>query len=133
MIWLPDGNVLIALTIRAHAEHQRALGWLNALREPFATCSVSQGTLLRMHMHLAQDHSADAAWKALAGIEAHPLHVYWDTDLPYRDVPHRLIQGHRQVTDAWLGGACPAQWRQGGDPGQGNGGHVSRRGGADLT
>lgn len=102
MIWLPDGNVLVALTVRAHAEHQRAMQWLNALSEPFATCSVSQGTLVRMHMHLALDHSAGAAWKALAGIEAHPLHIYWDTDLPCREVPHRLLQGHRQVTDAWL-------------------------------
>lgn len=102
MIWLPDGNVLVALTVRTHAEHQRAMQWLNALSEPFATCSVSQGTLVRMHMHLAIDRSAAAAWKAVAGVEAHPLHVYWDTDLPYRDVPHRLLQDHRQVTDAWL-------------------------------
>ena len=27
---------------------------------------------------------------------------YWADDLPYREVPHRQIQGHRQVTDAWL-------------------------------
>jgi predicted nucleic acid-binding protein len=102
MIWLPDGNVLIALMIKSHAAYARATHWLDALSEPFATCSVSQGTLVRLHMHLAQDQSADAAWRALAEIEAHPQHVYWDGDLPYRTVPHRQIQGHRQVTDAWL-------------------------------
>jgi predicted nucleic acid-binding protein len=53
-------------------------------------------------MHLAIDTSAAAAWKALAGVEAHPLHEYWGDDLPYREVPNRQIQGHRQVTDAWL-------------------------------
>lgn len=102
MIWLPDGNVLIALMIKSHAANLRATFWLDALSEQFATCSVSQGTLVRMHMHLAQDQSSDAAWSALSKIEAHPKHVYWDTDLPYSRVPHRQIQGHRQVTDAWL-------------------------------
>lgn len=102
MIWLPDGNVLIALMIKSHAAYGRATQWLDALNEPFATCSVSQGTLVRLHMHLAKDQSSDAAWKALAEIEAHPQHVYWDGDLPYSNVPHRQIQGHRQVTDAWL-------------------------------
>ncbi len=102
MIWLPDGNVLIALMIKNHAAHLRSTRWLGALSESLATCSVSQGTLVRLHMHLAQDQSSGAAWRALAEIEAHPQHVYWDGDLPYREVPHRQIQGHRQVTDAWL-------------------------------
>jgi len=72
------------------------------MSDRFATCSVTQGTLLRLHMKLAADTSAAAAWAVLADFEAHPLHDYWDDDLPYREVPHRLLQGHRQVTDAWL-------------------------------
>lgn len=102
MIWMPDGNVLVALVVKDHAHHHRALSWLDGITERFVTCAVTQGTLLRMHMMFAKDGSAGAAWKALSGIEAHPLHDYLVDDLPYREVAHRQIQGHRQVTDAWL-------------------------------
>jgi predicted nucleic acid-binding protein len=30
------------------------------------------------------------------------LHDYLADDLPYREVPYHQLQGHRQVTDAWL-------------------------------
>ncbi|MGV3663422.1 MAG: PIN domain-containing protein [Prosthecobacter sp.] len=102
MIWLPDGNVLIAVSLKGHADHVRCVDWLDRITDRFATCAVTQGTLLRLHMCLAHDKSAIAAWKALAGVESHPLHDYWDDDLPYRMVPYRQIQGHRQITDAWI-------------------------------
>lgn len=102
MTWFVDGNLLAAYVLAGHPHHAQAEAWFDQLTERFATCSVTQGTLLRLHMHLAINKSAAAAWQALAGIEAHPLHDYWSDDLPYREVPHRQIQGHRQVTDAWL-------------------------------
>ena len=102
MIWLVDGNILLAYVVDTLSEHKRAVRWFDSLTEPFATCPVTQGTLLRLHMKFAEDHSSTAAWKALEGFEAHPTHVYWPDDLPYGLVPHRQIQGHRQVTDAWL-------------------------------
>lgn len=102
MIWLVDGNILAAYVLSGHPFHATAVEWFRQLNDRFATCSVTQGTLLRLHMKVAIDGTAAAAWKALAGVEAHPLHDYWDDDLPYRLVPHPLIQGHRQVTDAWL-------------------------------
>lgn len=102
MIWLVDGNVLLAYAVDTHPQHQRAARWFDALTELFATCAVTQGTLLRLHMKFAIDQSAIAAWNTLKGFEVHPLHVYWPDDLPYSLVPHRQIQGHRQVTDAWL-------------------------------
>jgi toxin-antitoxin system PIN domain toxin len=102
MIWLLDGSVLAAHVLSGHPEHSRAEAWFYRLQDSFATCPVTQGTLLRLHVHLAIDKSASAAWKALEGVESHPLHRYWADDLPYREVPHRQIQGHRQVTDAWL-------------------------------
>lgn len=98
MTWLLDGNVLAAVSMSGHPHHQKASAWLHALSGRFATCSVTQGTLLRLHMCLAADTSAAAAWKALEGIEAHPLHDYWDDDLPYRDVDTAGLSGHRQVT-----------------------------------
>lgn len=102
MIWLVGGNILLVYVVDTHPEHKRAVRWFGGLTEPFATCSVTQGTLLRLHMKFAADHSAAVAWKALEGFELHPQHRYWTDDLPYRVVPHRLLQGHRQVTDAWL-------------------------------
>ena len=103
MTWLLDGNVLVALRLPSHDFHARARRWFSETSpDPFATCSVTQGTLIRLHMHQASNRSAAAAWRALAEIEAHPRHVYWDDDLPYRDGPPAVLQGPRQITDAWL-------------------------------
>lgn len=102
MMWLVDGNVLAAYCLSRHPDHARAAYWFDKLAGRFSTCSVTQGTLVRLHMRFAIDKTPAAAWRALAGIEAHPLHDYWDDDLPYRTVPHTPLQGHRQVTDAWL-------------------------------
>lgn len=102
MIWLADGNLLAAYVLSGHPHHAHAERWFDQLTDRFATCSVTQGTLLRLHMRLAIDKSSAAAWRALEEIEAHPLHDYWSDDLPYREVPHRSMQGHRQVTDAWI-------------------------------
>ena len=102
MIWLVDGNLLAAYVLSGHPHHALAERWFDQLTDRFATCSVTQGILLRLHMRLAIDKSSTAAWCALAEIEAHILHDYWADDLPYSEVPHRLMQGHRQVTDAWL-------------------------------
>lgn len=102
MIWLPDGNVLIALVLKTHQDHARARTWFCNIACRFATCSVTQGTLMRLHMMLAQDKSAKAAWQALRGVETEVLHDYIGDDLPYREVPHEKLQGHRQVTDAWI-------------------------------
>ena len=102
MIWLADGNLLAAYVLSGHPHHDQVERWFDNLTDRFATCSVTQGTLLRLHMRLAIDKSPAAAWRALAEIEAHVLHDYWSDDLSYRDVPYWLMQGHRQVTDAWL-------------------------------
>jgi hypothetical protein len=102
MTWLLDGNVLAALMIDTHIHHRAARRWLDSHDDAFASCCISQGALLRVHMTMAADHSAGAAWKSLAAFEAHPRHVYWDDGFGYRGVPHRHLQGPKQVTDAWL-------------------------------
>ncbi len=101
-MWLVDGNVLLSSLIDTHPHHSRAEKWFENLSDRFATCSVTQGTLLRLHMKFANDTSARAAWKVHAGIEANPLHDYISDDLPYREVPHEKLHAHRQVTDAWI-------------------------------
>lgn len=100
--WLLDGNVLVALVLDQHAFHRRVKRWLEPLGEPFATCPITQGTLLRLHMKLASDPSPAAAWAVLGRIVADPLHVFWNDGFSYLEVDHSLLQGPRQVTDGWL-------------------------------
>ena len=102
MTWLLDGNLLVALAIDSHIHHERALRWFDSMSEPFATCAVTEGTLLRLHMRFAADKSAAAAWKALDAIHATEGHEFWDNGFSYRAVPHDALGNAAQVTDAWL-------------------------------
>jgi len=101
--WLLDGNVLVALLIDSHVHHDRVHRWFATLRrDRFATCVLTQGTLLRVHMQTAVDGSAAAAWRSLSEVAAHPKHEWWGDSLNFLKVPHRNLQGSAQVTDAWL-------------------------------
>ena len=102
MTWLLDGNVLVALAIETHEHHRRALRWFDRENAPFATCLLTQGTLLRVHMTVSPDPSPAAAWAALRAVVDHPDHVYWNDAFSYLELPHRPLQGPKQVTDAWL-------------------------------
>jgi predicted nucleic acid-binding protein len=101
MIWLLDGNVLAALAVTTHEHHRRAHHWFGGGKS-FATCTITQGTLLRVHMLMAQDQSAISAWSVLNEIELMPGHEFWDEGFSYSEVAHRFLQGPKQVTDAWL-------------------------------
>lgn len=100
--WLLDGNVLAALVLAGHEHHGRAHRWFERQGGWFATCVVTQGTLLRVHMAFASDPSPRAAWKALSAVVGHPDHVYWDDGTSYLEVPHGTLRGPKQITDAWL-------------------------------
>ena len=103
MTWLLDGNVLVALQLDSHVHHDRVHRWFASIRrDRFATCIITQGTLLRVHMKTAADGSAAAAWQALRDVTAHPKHQWWGHELNFLSVPHRHLQGSTQVTDAWL-------------------------------
>ncbi|MCC6622431.1 MAG: PIN domain-containing protein [Deltaproteobacteria bacterium] len=102
MTWLLDGNVLVALTVDSHLHHDTATRWFHARRRRFATCVITAGTLLRVHMTVAEDRSASAAWATLEAVMAMPSHEAWGDPLSFIDVPHRHLQGPKQVTDAWL-------------------------------
>ena len=81
MIWLFDGNVLTALVLEGHVHHGRVKQWMTARSgtdDSFATCAITQGTLLRLHMMFASDTRAAVAWRSLAALEAHPRHVFWN-------------------------------------------------------
>ena len=102
MSLLLDGNILTAFVIDTHVHHQRVKEWFGRLSEEFATCVITQGTLPRLHMQLASDTSARAAWAALDRVRNHPRHVFWPETFGYEGVQITRVQGHRQVTDAWL-------------------------------
>lgn len=100
-ITLLDGNVLVALVTSSHVHHLPAQRWFASGDQPFATCPITQGTLLRLLMRLGE-MSADTAVAVLAGVTAHPRHRFWPDDLDYAQVALRGVLGHRQVTDAYL-------------------------------
>ncbi len=108
---LLDGNVLVSLVIETHVHHARARRWFRSFRSHFATCVITQGTFLRVHMTLAQDATAQAAWDILEAVTQHPRHVYWEEAFDYASVSFGKLQGPKQVTDAWLAEA--ARRRQG--------------------
>ena len=100
MTVLLDANVLIALLVDDHVHHAAAENWFAGLDGTFATCPVTQGSLLRLLIREGQP--AATARAILAGTTAHPQHEFWPDDLPYTDVPVQGVIGHRQVTDAYL-------------------------------
>ncbi len=103
MTWLLDGGVLVAWVLVDHPHHGRIRCWLATVAgDRLATCPVTEGTLLRLHMQLARDPSATAAWAVLASIRAHPRHVFWPDNFSYLELDPTRLTGHRQVTDSWL-------------------------------
>ena len=101
-MWLLDGNVLVALAIDTHEFHERVRRWFDSQSEPFATCAITEGTLLRVHMKLAENRSAAAAWSVLEAIHSMPDHLFWNDGFSYCEVSFSGLTGLKQVTDAWL-------------------------------
>lgn len=102
MSWLLDGNVIVALLIDTHPHYQRATTWFSTLVDHVVTCAVTEGTYLRLHMQMAADRSAGAAWQSLADFQTNPWHRFIDDGFSYEQIPNKGIRGHKQVTDAWL-------------------------------
>ncbi len=101
VVHLLDGNVLVALVSPSHVHHAAAEQWFVATDEPFATCPITQGTLLRILMNLGQLDAASSL-SVLHQLVAHPRHQFWPDVLGYPDISWRGVVGHRQVTDAYL-------------------------------
>jgi uncharacterized protein len=97
---LLDANVLIALLVDDHVHHAAAENWFAGFTGNFATCPVTQGSLMRLLIREGQP--AAAARALLIQTAVNPRHEFWPDDLPYTDVAVQGIVGHRQVTDAYL-------------------------------
>lgn len=99
MTVLLDANVLIALTVTEHVHHELAEEWYSERSEPFATCPLTQGALVRFL--LRSGATAREAIGVVDGLRTADGHAFWPDDRGY-DVDMRAVVGHRQVTDAYL-------------------------------
>jgi len=103
MTWLLDGNVLVAMSLNGHPHHHRVHAWLATVRkDKFATCPVTEGTLLRLHMQQANDKTPGAAWIVLSDLHAHTKHTFWPDNFSYTEISPTRLTDHRQITDSWL-------------------------------
>jgi toxin-antitoxin system PIN domain toxin len=100
---LLDGNVLHALIDEAHIHHAPTRHWFSHSSTSFATCPITQGTLLRLVMRLG-GQGIEQALALLDVVTAHPRHHFWPDVIPYQRVQWQGVMGYRQVTDAYLAG-----------------------------
>jgi uncharacterized protein len=100
---LLDGNVLIALSDTNHVHFDRAERWFAGIgRGLFATCSITQGTILRHLLRQRIVANGREAMQVLSLFLAHPAHRFWSEQPGYEQVDWNGVLGHRQVTDAYL-------------------------------
>lgn len=97
---LLDSNVLIALVVVDHVHHDATEAWFADLAEPYATCPITQGALIRLLVR--HGATAEQARRVLAGVSAAEAHEFWPDELGYGQVAMTGVIGHRQVTDAYL-------------------------------
>lgn len=100
MTTLLDGNVLIALAFPEHVHASRAQRWLASINDSFATCPITQGTLVRFVIR--EGHGVATATSLLTRISHLPKHVFWPDSIGYDSVRLDGVLGHAQVTDAYL-------------------------------
>ena len=99
---LLDGNILVALAYPPHVQHQTAREWFGRHTAPFATCPITQGTLVRMLLNFRAVPRTEDALAVLRGFVDHPRHCFWQDTLDYLHVDMKGVMGHKQVTDAYL-------------------------------
>ncbi len=100
MTALLDANVLVALVVSEHVHHDFAAEWLSASDTEFATCPITQGSLVRFLVGMGQ--SAAAARDVVSAVEAADRHEFWPDSVSFADVEFAGVMSHRQVTDAYL-------------------------------
>ena len=97
---LLDANVLIALVVAEHVHRDASAQWLAESQADFATCPITQATLVRFLLRSGQP--AGSARDVVRAVGASELHNFWPDDVSFADVEVKGIVGRRQVTDAYL-------------------------------
>jgi hypothetical protein len=78
---LLDGNLPVALVDESHVHHVQSRSWFLQLTGGFATCPITQGTLLRLMMRVS-GLGADQATALLMALPRHSRHHFWPDSLP---------------------------------------------------
>jgi toxin-antitoxin system PIN domain toxin len=97
---LLDANVLIALVVSDHVHHDAAENWFAALDDSFATCPITQGSLVRLLIR--QGQNAEEARAVVIALTHSPRHEFWPDSISFTDFELHGVIGHRQVTDGYL-------------------------------
>lgn len=97
--YLLDANVLIALTVTEHVDHDRASAWAGGV-DGFAVCPIVEGALVRFLVRIGE--RASATQELLRRLADRPGYEFWPDSLSYARAELDAVQGHRQVTDAYL-------------------------------
>ncbi len=100
MAVLLDSNVLIALIVEDHVHHQGAENWFKNSHEKFATCPITQGSLIRFLIREGQESAI--ASDVLTSICSNPRHEFWKDEIEFTEFDLKPISGHRQVADFYL-------------------------------
>ena len=108
-VHLLDVNVLLALMWPAHQNHQLAHDWFaDNARKGWATCALTQAGCVRIlsNPSFSSDFlTVQEAVKLLNANLNHPSHRFWPDDLSFPEAVEPVLkqmQGHQQVTDAYL-------------------------------
>lgn len=108
-VFLLDTNVMIALLWARHEHHAAAQRWFQSSgKRAWATCAVTELAFVRILSNPAFSPEAVRPAQAAAVLQAslaHPGHRFWIDRWgagallqPFKD----HLQGHRQVTDAYV-------------------------------
>ena len=76
--------------------------WFSALSGSFATCPITQGSLMRLLIREGQP--AAAARAVLDGTTADPRHEFWPDDISYTVVDGASVFPHPLCPNTWLNG-----------------------------
>jgi toxin-antitoxin system PIN domain toxin len=80
--------------------HDVAAEWLSTVDAPFATCPITQGSVVRFLLRAGL--IAAAARDVVGAVESADRHEFWPDSVSFADVQMGGVVGHRQVTDAYL-------------------------------
>lgn len=100
MTTLLDANVLVALIVSDHIHHDPAESWFTCLEGSFATCPITQGSLVRLLIR--RGRTAEDAQAIVTALTRDSRHEFWPDSVSFTDVVLQGVIGHRQVTDAYL-------------------------------
>jgi hypothetical protein len=109
MTVLLDVNLLFVLHQPLHPDYKLASQWfLRNQGKPFASCPMTQSGLMRLLLQGIgglTPFDMQEACDALQHFIEQPGHVFWPDTPAYLDSAKTLLprmQGHRQITDAYL-------------------------------